>query len=156
MLEQGAGDETPAHAAVSAAAGAGTARLGSVAAALYVGFAQAAEDSGVETGTIVKDQHGDGVLGPRSLYRDPRCRELDGVLDEVAQPVDQLRAARDRGLFEAGDIDLGEVGWRYALVVVIVIGAVDVDGVGDDADATRSCWCGWAATSSRVDIGRWW
>ena len=136
MLEQGAGDEHPeAHAAIPAAAGAGTAGLGPVAAALYVGFAQSAEDGGVEAGTIVEDQDGNGVRRPGGLHRDFRCGELDRVLDEVAEPVDQLRVAGDRRLFEAGDVDLGEVGFGGdAFVVLVVIGVVDVDRVGDDAD----------------------
>ena len=48
---------------------------------------------------------------------------MNGVLDEIAQTVDQLRATRDGRLIEQGDVQI---------VVVLVVVFIAVDWIGDD------------------------
>ena len=62
-----------------------------------VGLAQARQDFGVEAGAVVGDRQVDCVRRPTSASMSTlRLGEVDGVLDQIAEAVNDLRACARR------------------------------------------------------------
>src|ERR1043166_2435478 len=92
-LDQGLGDKEPE----AEAAGFRLGRRAPAAAARDVGFAQPAEDFGRKTGTVVGDRDADFLFAPVGGKLDPQAREIDCVLDQIAEPVEHRGVARAHG-----------------------------------------------------------
>src|SRR5207245_2308086 len=83
-LQQGLGDEKP-----EAEAAAGLCPL----ARRHIGLADAVDDLGREARSVVGDGEGDLLAIPVPADGDGLLGEVDGVLDQVAEPIDDTGAA---------------------------------------------------------------